>query len=966
MRAYRTLASSLLATVIFGSGYLAYASDSQPQSLLLKVREGVISNNTVNDPQLHRALSAIGGNYSVEPWLQQSTIQALRKAYNSRQMTRSAASNNRVRSLERIVVVRFESNADPAVAASKLESQRGVEYAEPMPVHTLFGTPNDPLYDRQYHLERIRAFSAWDSLRTDGDPVVIAIVDTGIDPAHSDLTPVLWQNSGEVGNDSQGRDKRTNGVDDDNNGFVDDWRGWDFFGSAAGAAQDNNPSPGNAHGTHVAGTAGAAVNNAIGVAGVAPNVRLMAIKIGPDNSTSTQVGNGFEGVAYAAAMGAKIINCSWGSSNRSNAEQEVINTATDLGSLVVAAAGNDNVEQVFYPAGYDNVFAVAASTSFGTKASFSNYGSYVDITAPGQSIYATLPGNGYGNMSGTSMASPIVAGVAAMVAKQYPQLTPKQIAAQLVSTADWTFYQSNNAFLGKLGSGLVDALAAVSQKEMVAVELAGNTIYDENANGIAEAGEIVDITIQYQSMLGRMPEGVTAVLTPLNLSASSVIDGEKVLTPVDVQQLGNISSPFKVRIPANAPANFEARFSLRFMTGTRSVGVGFFSVVINPTWITVSGNNTSFTVNSVGNIGFNDFPNNLQGVGFTYKNGPSILFEGAFMAATGEQRISNSARSSGSLQDASFTTVSRIGHLSPAISSTTEVRTVFEDNAGATEAGIRVEQKVFQSNLDPYKDLAIIAWNITNKRNVRVDSLFAGLYCDWDISPSGQNDKADYDSENMYSYVRNMQSSSDDWVGISLVSDNIPNVFMIDNDGVTPANPGVYDGYTRLEKWQTLSSGLGRTASSVTDVSTVVGAGPISLEPNQSTMVAIAIFGGKNKADLDKAAEAAREFSKATGTGNGQKPVSPESSMIRNVWPNPSNGSGEVQISYSVDKAQYASVTIYDMRGQFIAKLAEGYHQAGVHTAKPLNTTSLATGTYIVRLNTAFGLRDVAMFSIAR
>lgn len=247
------------------------------------------------------------------------------------------------------------------------------------------------------------------SRSTGSKDILVGVIDTGIDYNHQDLAPNVWRNPGEI----------QNGIDDDGNGFIDDLRGWNFAGD------NNNPADDNQHGTHVAGTIGAVANNALGVAGVAPSVSLVALKIFNASGFALS-SDAADAIAYANRMGIPITSNSWGGNDYSQILKDEIDRADQKGFLFVAAAGNnaDNVDvHGAFPAAYNspNIISVAAVDAYDGLASFSNYGvSAVDLAAPGVLILSTLPGNAYGNLSGTSMATPHVSGALVLLRSLLP------------------------------------------------------------------------------------------------------------------------------------------------------------------------------------------------------------------------------------------------------------------------------------------------------------------------------------------------------------------------------------------------------------------------------------------------------------------------------------------------------------------------------------------------------------------
>jgi len=331
-------------------------------------------------------------------------------------------------------------------------SEWPIEWAHPAQfVQTQEVTPNDPQWALQYGPRAIQAPLAWE-VTTGTLSVTIAIIDTGVDLAHPDLATQIWMNLGEVGLDGGGQAKQTNGVDDDGNGYVDDWRGWDF------AAQDNDPQDERGHGTHVAGIAAAAGDNSVGIAGVAWGVTIMPLKIFTSTGLASNT-DAASAMVYAVDNGARIINLSVGDVQPDPALEAGVNYAVEHGALVVAAAGNFSSQGVVYPGAYPNALAVAAVDIFSETLSTSSYGPQVDLAAPGGEIYSTYWSNTYNYLSGTSMATPHVSGVAALLASRPGFETPEKIRLALEATA---FDLGAPCWDTHYGFGLVQALAALN------------------------------------------------------------------------------------------------------------------------------------------------------------------------------------------------------------------------------------------------------------------------------------------------------------------------------------------------------------------------------------------------------------------------------------------------------------------------------------------------------------------------
>jgi hypothetical protein len=335
-------------------------------------------------------------------------------------------------------------------AIENLARINALDYAEKVPYKKYFATPpNDTSYNNtlQWNLFKINAQIAWNFI---GNPTpsqsIIAVVDDGLDINHIDLKDNLWVNNAEMNGQP--------GIDDDGNFIVDDSLGYDF-GNFDSDASPNDVSW--THGTHVSGIAGAVTNNTTGIACISYNARLMAVK---GSSSNIFVSNGYEAIAYAADNGADVINLSWGAPVESITEANTILYAYYLGAVVVAAAGNSNDATVNFPAAYPHVISVASTTTNDTKSVGTTYGQSIDVCAPGTNIYSTIPGNGYGLLSGTSMACPLVAGLAALMKTFNPLLTPDQIEDCIKNNTDNIDFMNPN-FPGKLGTGRINAFKAM-------------------------------------------------------------------------------------------------------------------------------------------------------------------------------------------------------------------------------------------------------------------------------------------------------------------------------------------------------------------------------------------------------------------------------------------------------------------------------------------------------------------------
>ncbi len=332
--------------------------------------------------------------------------------------------------LQKIVLTK---GMDEDVAAT-LYMQSGLfDVAEKHALRYKNNVPNDPLLNDQWGMTRIQAPAAWD-ITTGNNEVVVAVIDTGVDYNHPDLADNIWINAVEYNG--------TDGVDDDGNGKVDDVHGWDFAGD--GVTEDNDPMAYDSHGTHVAGIIAARGNNNLGVTGVCWNLKIMPVKIQADGATSMDTFDIIKGMEYAMDNGARVINCSYGGAAFVYSERELLlQLGAQKGMLAVCAAGNDgnnnDGDDKNYPASYDldNILAVAASNQSDQLSYYSNYGNEtVDLMAPGDYIKSTVLDNTYNIMSGTSMATPHVTGIAGLLLSINPVLDYAGLKTIIMDTVD--------------------------------------------------------------------------------------------------------------------------------------------------------------------------------------------------------------------------------------------------------------------------------------------------------------------------------------------------------------------------------------------------------------------------------------------------------------------------------------------------------------------------------------------------
>lgn len=824
--------------------------------------------------------------------------------------------------LSRIYVAHAAGPLDVPSVCAQLGRDPSVEYAEPHFIRHLYFTPNDPRIGLQEYLQQINAYQAWNVSRGDST-IIVGIVDSGVDWHHEDLSAHIWTNT-------------------------DGSHGWDFAG-ADGRTPDNDPSPGSPHGTHVAGIAGAVTNNGIGIAGAGYSVTILPVKAGKDDPRSNDILFGYEGIKWAADHGAAIINCSWGGSGLSNFEADVLRSVVPW-VLIVAAAGNENSTSTGYPAGYPGVLAVASVSSSDMKSTFSNYGYSVGVSAPGENIYSTYPisQGSYGYLDGTSMASPVVTGVAALVKAIHRDWLPGQIAAQVRSTA-LSIDAQNPGYEGLLGSGRVDAAAAVSR------DVAGLSILSVNMTSLrgagrscsADPGDTVVVIATVMSWLKPLPAGVTLTLQGsdpyIRFIQSAVVTGPA----GTLDSISIASQPLMFVVSRDVPGDHEVNLVLDASGG----GAGDrrnISFVANPTFRETDVNNVSVTISSHGTLSFDDYPENTRGEGFRYKLGPNLLFEGAIVSGEDSAHIVDVARSADPLErDRGITHVAALRLQTPgAFSAQDGVCVMSDDSAGAAKIGLQVRLESFEYTEPSNRDFVMLKYTVRNTGTAVVPAYYFGLYFDWDLGSVSEN-IAGVDTPLHLGYVYDTDPAGvRAWTGVRLLT-NGPLAFRaIANPG--DASWGVYDGFSNSEKWEALSSGVSKRQAGPTDVSFFIGTGPVRMTPGDSAVAAFAMIAGDDSLSMFQHAAAAQLL--WNSIASSPPPPPPTEFSLDQNYPNPFNPATTIRYgASSLQPRTSVRLRVFDVLGREVATLVDGMVEPGFHRIR-FDARSLPSGVYYYEL----------------
>ena len=785
---------------------------------------------------------------------------------------RSARAQNPIVNIADYYALTFDPAVDVESYINDLYATGYFEIVEPEYTYKVDFTPNDPGLSKQYYLNLIKALNAWDITKGDSS-VVIAIVDTGGNLLHADIKPNLYTNWLEY---------PPNGKDDDGNGYIDDYQGWDFIGSDTLNANnpnfigDNDPSIANggdiSHGTWVAGCASAATNNGIGMAGVAFKSHLLFTKHSADNQRTTDGTeyNVYSGLLYAGYQkDVKIINCSFGGSGQSQIIQDIINhIVLDQNKLIVAAAGNDGSFTPSYPASYDNVISVAATDLNDKRASFSNYGTFVDLAAPGVGIYTTGYNNVYNTVDGTSFSSPITAGAAALVWAANPTFTAVQVGEQLRVSADATaLYTANPGYKNQLGLGRLDVQRALTLS-LPSIRASNPKLV--NQNGLAPVpGDKALLSFTFTNSLRNTSAGIqisiSTTSTAVKISKSSISPG----IIAGGSAITNALTPFELTIAASAPQNSLVSVLITYSDGSYS-DYQYVNFYVNPSFIDVNVNQVSTTMTSIGRIGYQDSQNatRTQGQGFIFNQNP-LLFEMGLIMGTSATNIYNNVRGVSGGFDQDFSASVQIKQIVPGARSYSEIFGEFSNSTTPSQQAILVDYRSLVWKDSPYDKFVIVEYQLKNPTATALNNFYFGIFADWDITTNGANDAAAWDDGNKMGYVYPAQSAAKPYAGIQLLT-GAAGYYAIDNDGAIAGNPfGLYNSktgtqdFTKSQKFTTISATIGSgherlQAGALTaggaDVSHVVSSGPLNIPAGQTVTLAFALHAAANLSDLQKSA----------------------------------------------------------------------------------------------------------------
>lgn len=869
-----------------------------------------------------------------------------------------------IQELNRVHLVRYDADISPYTAAETIGSLPGVMYAEPEYRHSISAVPieevrkqsprppNDPLFsnDSENYMQLMEMTKAWDVVKGEDAEVVIAIVDSGTDWEHPDLLANLWTNPGEIAD---------NGIDDDENGFVDDLHGWSFSDDT----NNSRPLQGNAHGTAVAGVAVAVADNGIGLAGTSWNAKFMPIDVACGPNTNWMCGTE-RGVLYAAMNGAHIINSSYGHYGygpRRTADLS-IRAALDLGSLVIASAMNAGVEMGgynprAYPAAHPETLGVCG-TLYGIPRNVYNYGYAVDVCATGSRVQTTGLNNSYESWYGTSFAAPLVSGIAALVKTRFPEFTPVQIREQIRATADLGLYQVHPpSFEGLLGRGYVNAYRAVTETGKVSIRMVEWEVTDRENAYCLHPSEQINITATFESFLADA-ENVTIefiaksphVVFPRGntFSIGSLRSGEK--TSIDFSVMATTGLPYRSFIFIEP--------LIRISDGSVVSGSDAIELYIDYVELALHETATfSYTMAPEGNIGYTDtdvFTESWQceeTKGQMYLKGTAFVHEAGLLVGTDSVTVAGSVlhRCPG---DWAICKQSR--DFAPSGS----MQFVKDENGGGQLSHVTMtnrtnkfphELEFVQESLSNaqshFEDLALFRYTIRNQSGSVIDGVHVGLFFRF----------LDGHDFGMAGYKKEIPYVTLDWDGYFPTPDVAYLGFAVLSERA-PIHYKTYGSNERLirpeDAWEGLTGGIIRPLGlgSEDETALVFGSGPYSIDAYSEVVVDFAMIYGENLNDLVENAQRAVRLKDDLWV---DVPVSIEEAEIPQsfeLWGNYPNPFTEAtRLSFDLPWAARVGVEVLDVTGRRVHVQSPADLSAGWNQSIDLRL-ALPAGVYLYRL----------------
>ncbi len=747
--------------------------------------------------------------------------------------------------LSHIYKIQVSPGASVVQTINQLLGEEAVVYAEPYYLMQPLGyVPNDPEAKpgsgKQDYLATVKAYEAWEIEKGDSS-IIIGILDTGVGLGHEDLTDNLKY---------QPKDP-LNGKDDDQDGYIDNYLGWDMADNDNDPTADKDP-----HGTTVTGIAAATADNGKGMAGAGFHTSYMPVKV--FRSADNTFWKGYEAIAYAADRGCKVINLSWGLAKAYSAfAQDVINYAVlEKDAVVIAAAGNSGKAEDFYPASYDNVVSVAVSDAKDNKLNQTTYNYLVDLTAPGGNNFTTTNDDNYRYSSGSSMSAPLVAGAAALVRAKYPKLSALQVMEKLRLSADNTEAVGDNKnYKEQLGYGRLNMQKALLPLTTPALRMTSFS-FRNWLGAYAYGGDTLRIRMNFTNYFASA--SADAIIT-LTTSSQYVTLLDSVFRPgaIDsLQTVGNSESPFRLYLHTDLPADEKLTFRLGY-ADSRYTDYQYFTITSSPGHLVLDNGSMKLTLGSNGDMAYD--PNALPG-------GTGLLFEGVPIAkhmglviASGADSVSDNVVQdfANGTRSQDFSALQNIRFYPPEVTGL-EARSVFSDDKATHPLGLQIEQTWLADTLETADPFLIAQYRLSRQVTDTLTGLHLGLFADWNLG-DGVANRAAWDASHRLGYVY----TDNLYAGVALLTAQTSAYHAIDIGSLNGNASETGNIFTDEERYRFLTEKPGKQNAGVkgagNDVAYMVGGITDSLYQTQ-TYAFVLVAGADLKAIQQAVAAAQRRY----------------------------------------------------------------------------------------------------------
>jgi len=787
-----------------------------------------------------------------------------------------------------IFISNTDINIDIEQLANVLSANKMIEYAEPLYKVELLYVPDDPLNATdQYWLDNIRAYDAWDVHQGDTN-IVIGISDTGCDLAHDDLIYNIKNNYNDL----------PDGVDNDGDGFVDNFRGWNF-----GENNNNVQADVNNHGIWVSGIAGASTDNGVGVSGAGFKCMLLPLKI---SNSDGILENSYQSIVYAAEHGVDVLNCSWGGTYYQRMAQDVVDYAViNHDMLVVSAAGNTDSKVDYYPSSYRNVLSVAGTTEFDerwspdnspTAPNGSSYSYYVDVCAPATMFKSTGAGSTYALMwGGTSFAAPIVSGCAGILRSAYPDYNANQIAELLKISADLIdTIEYNIPYAGMMGTGRVNLYNALTMEITPSILLQNYTVEQGDGYLIMDA-EFINYLAD--------ASGLT-----INVSTESEYAGVETETIYtgDLNTLETYLSEDEIVVYflEETPRDYLLRLDFAYTADDYS-GSQSIELYINEGHKNISTQKLEMSVASNGRLGFSDV-NSTIGDGLIFEEYFPLFYDCGIISGTSASQIFSSVR-----QSTDFGNIDYPAVVASPMFSDSQISLTIDDSNDVESQDIEVIQEAFAWNDEDKSNFIIVDYYIVNNGISEIEDFYFGLFNDWDLVEAANNSSELMEEEEfLYCYNNGAQNL---YAGIKLLTDQEVNNYALaqvtDGDGIVD----ITDGFADIEKFYMISNTAIPESSVISDMVQYTGAGPFDISANDTVRVGFAIIGADNLYDLEQAVDISVNTYNSELHSSG---IEATNSKKSSVFPNPAGDF--VNIALPSTTSNDCELRIYNLSGKLV------------------------------------------------